>query len=102
MHIDYIEMLINMILASFGGLVKRMSEFEEKPKRETCFSYYLAGSFISMFVGVVVYFLCKNFNASPFLTASLTALSGYMGSPVLDMLSGIARKKITNDLEKNL
>ncbi len=98
MHINYIELLINIMLASFGGLVKRMSEFEKKPKQETSFSYYIVGSFVSMFVGIVAYALCKNFDASQGLTAGLTALAGYMGSPALDMLSGIARKRIENIL----
>ncbi len=94
MQINYIEALINLILASFGGLVKRMAELEKHPDRKPSLSYYMVGSFISMFVGIVVYLLCKNFGVSPMLTAGLTALSGYMGSPVLDLLSDIAKKRI--------
>ncbi len=87
MQINTIEVLINMILASFGGLVRRMAEMEKNPKKKPPISYYIVGSAISMFVGVVVYILCKNFGVSQFLTAGITALAGYMGSPVLDMLS---------------
>ncbi len=93
MEINYVEVLINIILASFGGLVKRIADLEKKSDKNVSLSYYMAGSFIAMFVGIIVYLLCKNFGASPFLTAGLTALSGYMGSPVLDILSDFAKKR---------
>lgn len=94
MQIDMLEALINVILASLGGLVKRMSELERNPERKASLSYFMMGSFISMFVGIVTYILCKNFGVSQFLTAGLTALSGYMGTPVLDLLSDIIKKRI--------
>lgn len=94
MQMNYIEILINIILASFGGLVKRLSDLEKGGVSKVSFSYYAIGSIVSMFVGIVVYFLCKNFDVSPFLTAGLTALSGYIGTPVLDLLSEILKKNI--------
>lgn len=95
MEINFIEVLINLILASLGGLVKRLSDMEKNKNQKVTFSYYLIGSCISMFVGIVVYFLCKNFNVSQSLTAGLTALSGYIGAPVLDLLSDIAKHKVS-------
>ena len=97
MHIDYMEVILNIALASLGGLVKRLSESEKQSGQKMTLAYYLVGSFISMFVGIVVYFLCKNFEVSQFLTAGVTALSGYMGTPVLDILSNLAKKKIGAD-----
>ena len=94
MQINYIEVLINIILASFGGLVKRIADREKSPDRKVSFSYYVAGSLISTFVGIVVYMLCKNFDVPQFLTAGLTALAGFMGSPVLDLLYDLAKKRI--------
>jgi hypothetical protein len=41
-----------------------------------------------------VFLLCKNFELSELLTAGLTALAGYIGSPVLDMLSDVVKKKL--------
>ncbi len=96
MEINYIEALINIILATFGGLVKRMTELEKTPDKRAPIQYYLAGSLMSAFVGIVVYILCKNFNVPQLLTAGLTALAGYMGVPVLDLLSDIAKKRIAN------
>jgi len=95
MQINPIEALINLVLASFGGLVKRLSDLEKTGRRKkTTFLYYITGSGVSMFVGIVVYFLCKNFEVSQFLTAGITALSGYMGTPVLDLLSDLVKKRI--------
>ena len=95
MEINYVEALINIVLATFGGLVKRMTELEKKPDKRASIQYYLAGSLMSTFVGIVVYFLCKNFNVPQLLTAGLTALAGYMGVPVLDLLSDIAKNRIS-------
>lgn len=92
MRVNYIEILINVILASFGGLVKKLSDIENKPERKMSLSNYIIGALGSMFVGIVVYFLCKSFNTSQFLTACLTALSGYVGTPVLDLLSDAVKK----------
>jgi CheY-specific phosphatase CheX len=94
MQINYIEVLINILLASFGGLVRRMAEIEKNPGKKATVSYYVVGSAISMFVGIVVYILCQNFGVSALLTAGATALAGYMGTPVLDMLSDIAKNKL--------
>ena len=94
MGINFIEVIINLALASFGGIVKRLSEMEKADGKKLTVVNYIAGSLISMFVGIVVFVLCKNYGVSQFLTAGITALSGYMGVPVLDLLSNIARKKM--------
>lgn len=99
MQINYIEVMLNIILASLGGLVKRMSDIEKQSDKKVTLSYYFIGSFISMFVGIVVYFICKNFEVSQFLTAGLTALSGYVGSPVLDLLSDFMKKGLENKIK---
>jgi hypothetical protein len=98
MELNFIEVLICITLSSFGGLVKRLSDSEKfTDHKKATFTYYLAGSLISMFVGMVVFFICKNFEVSQFLTAGLTALSGYIGTPALDLLSELARKRISHN-----
>ena len=98
MQLDPVELVINIALASCGGLVKRLLEIESRPPQNLSvflsFVYYFTGSFISMFVGTVVYFLCKNYAVPQFLTIGITALAGYMGAPALDLLSGIVRKNL--------
>ena len=68
---NFLEFIINALLASFGGLVRRLAEMENKkndPRKMSLF-YYIVGCAISMFVGVVIYLLCKNFGVSQYLTA---------------------------------
>ena len=99
MQVNYLEALINIILASLGGLVKRIAEHDKDPQKKVSRSYYMAGSVIATFVGIVAYILCKNFNVSQMLTMGVTSLAGYAGSPVLDLLTGIAKKKLLNFAE---
>lgn len=70
-----------------------MENKKNDPRKMSLF-YYIVGCAISMFVGVVIYLLCKNFGVSQYLTAGLTSLGGYMGVPILDLLSNIAVKKV--------
>ncbi|MCL1938435.1 MAG: phage holin family protein [Candidatus Azobacteroides sp.] len=98
MDVNLIEVLINIALSSFGGLIKSISESQRNPEKRVTFSHYMIGSSISLFVGIVVFFLCKYFELSSFLTAGITALSGYMGSPVLDILSDIAKRRLNTYL----
>jgi len=97
MQIDFIELLINIALASLGGLVKILSEVDKKFGMKMTISEYFTHSFISMFVGIVIYLLCKNFNISQFLAASITALAGYAGIPVIELLSDIAKKRLQRE-----
>ena len=96
MQLDPMELVISIALASCGGLVKRLLETESRPgqKVSISFAYYFTGSFISMFVGAVVYFLCKNYGLAQFLTVGITALAGYMGTPALDLLSAIVKQNL--------
>ena len=104
---NFLELLANTALASLGGLVRRLSELEKSGKKKVTLSYYIVGALISMFVGIVIFLLCKNFNVSMYLTAGLTSLGGYLGVPVLDLLSNIAVKKVKeqtgfNNSEENV
>jgi len=96
-EVNFVDVLINAALASLGGLVKRLSEMEKSAAHNVSPGYYIVGAFMSMFVGIVVYFLCKNFDAPQFLTAGLTSIGGYMGVPLLDLLSEIAKKRVEKE-----
>ncbi len=95
MPVNFLELTLNIVIASFGGLVRRLSELEKKKSQKLDFTYCLIGSAISMFVGMVVFFICKQFNATQQLTVAVTAISGYIGAPVLDMLSDVFKKRIS-------
>jgi hypothetical protein len=89
----FTELLINVILSGTGGIIRKLIEQENNEHLRIRTSRYIISAIVSLFVGLIVFFLCKNFGVSTYLTAGLTALSGYMGSPLLDLLV----HKITKD-----
>jgi uncharacterized membrane protein YeiH len=82
----FLELVINVILSGTGGIIRKLIEQENNPNLRVPTSRYIISAIISLFVGLIVFLMCKNFHVSMYLTAGLTALSGYMGSPILDLL----------------
>jgi len=82
--------LIHAILAFFGGCVREIDAVERKGFNVFKF---VSGAFVSTFGGVVTFFFCMNFEVSPWMTAALTALAGYIGIPLLDFFISVLKKK---------
>jgi hypothetical protein len=97
----FLELVINIILSGTGGIVRKLIEQDNHPDLHVPTSRYIISAFISLFVGIIVFLLCKNFQVSIYLTAGLTALSGYMGSPILDLLLRKVAKEAGLDVERN-
>jgi hypothetical protein len=95
-----LEVVINTLLAAVGGVVKSLVEAESRNGPPPKLTRFIVSAIVSMFVGVIVFVLCKNFEVPIYLTAGLTALAGYMGAPVLDLLARIAQKKIEKGLNE--
>ncbi|MDR0949769.1 MAG: phage holin family protein [Lachnospiraceae bacterium] len=89
----FTELLINVLLSGTGGIIRKLIEQENNENHHIKTSRYIISAIVSLFVGLIVFFLCKSFEVSSYLTAGLTALSGYMGSPLLDLLV----RRITKD-----
>lgn len=90
-----LELLVSIMLASLGGIVRRLVESEKKhSKKKYSLSYYMAGAVISMFVGGVIWLLCKSFNLTEYVTAMFAAIGGYGGSPVLEKLERASVSKM--------
>jgi len=82
--------LIHAILAFFGGCVREIDVVEKKGFNILKF---FSDAFISTFCGIVTFFLCMNFELSQWMTAALTALAGYTGTPLLDFFIVTIKKK---------
>jgi uncharacterized membrane protein YeiH len=95
----FLELVINVILSGTGGIIRKLIEQENNPKLRVPTSRYIVSAIISLFVGLIVFLMCKNFHVSMYLTAGLTALSGYMGSPILDLLLRIIARETGINLE---
>jgi len=91
--------LIHAILAFIGGCVR---EIDEVKKKGVNVIKFISGAFVSTFGGVITFFLCMNFEVSGWMTAALTALAGYIGTPLLDFFIFTLKKKAQEmvDFEK--
>ena len=90
--IDFVEITIHGLMAFIGGVVKIITESQDKVKQS--FATFFAGGVVGIFAGMVTYFICKHFEVSEYLTITFTGLAGYMGSPFLDLFSMVAKRTI--------
>jgi len=89
-NINVYDMLIHGTLAALGGIVKELKKHENPT-----FVDFLIGACVGIFCGIVIFCLCRNYGAGDYLTAALTSLGGYIGTPVLDLISSIIKKLLT-------
>jgi len=82
--------LIHTILAFFGGCVREINTSEKKGFK---FFKFISNAFVSTFCGLITFFFCMNFELSQWMTAALTALAGYIGTPLLDFFVLMFKKK---------
>ena len=85
--VDLIELLIAMMLSTVGGVVRRLTELEKNPSQQITFKQYIVSSIISCFVGIIMYALLGHFDVSMLMTIAAVSISGFIGSPVLKLLS---------------
>jgi len=91
MGISGYAILIHATLAFFGGCVR---EVDLAGKKGFSVFQFVSGAFVSTFGGVVTFFICMSYNVSPWLTAALTSLAGYVGIPILDFFIVAFKKKL--------
>ena len=70
-----------------GGVVRELKDDEAKG-----FLHFISGGIVGIFAGMVVYFICREFDCGEYITVSLTGLAGYSGAPTLDMLTKLFTK----------
>ena len=91
---NFLELLISIFLASFGGVVNRLAAQEKNPRKKIKAGAYISSSIISLFVGIVVYSICKHYNMTQNLVMAFTAVSGFIGTPVIYMVFNFATKSL--------
>jgi len=93
-EIDWFELLICILFASFGGVVKKLVDVEKtKNKKKISVGQYISSSLISLFVGMIMYFIAKNYNMPIFLIMSLTSVTGFLGTPAIYIATDWLLKK---------
>ena len=103
-NINWLELLINILLASFGGAVKKLvdQEKEKDTKKKYKIGAYFTSAIISLFVGIVTYFLCKNFDASQYIIMAFTSIAGFIGTPVIYTIFNAVAKKMGTEVKTDV
>ena len=85
--IYWIELVIAMMLSTVGGVVRKFTELERNPDQEITLRQYIFSSVISCFVGIIMYAFMKHFDMSMLLIIAIVSIAGFVGSPVMHVLS---------------
>ena len=81
------EVFYCIFLGFFGGLARIMADQEEKDE-------YIRHLIVSMYCGLIIYYLCKNFGVSQYLEIAAVLLAGYSSKEMLKILSKVFIDKI--------
>lgn len=84
-----------VLLATVGGIVRVIREvkFGEKTWQQII-AIFVAEIIISVFAGVITFFLCAARDVPPFYSAVLVSLASYMGGRALSVLEALYKFKI--------
>lgn len=93
-ELDWSLVLLHGVFAAVGGLVRVLNGSGE---RHLSITEYVAGAAIGVFCGMMMYFLCRSFGIDEYLTVVATGIGGYMGTPLLDLLAGAVKYRITRE-----
>ncbi|MDR0897706.1 MAG: phage holin family protein [Oscillospiraceae bacterium] len=88
---DIWAMLFNGVLALMGGAVREIDKIGVKG---FALAEFIGGVLVSMFSGMVVFFLCMHFQWDLWLTSALTSIAGYSGPKALDFVVELLKKKV--------
>lgn len=83
------------MLGAMGGLVR-----EIRTGGQCRFVKFVGGAFVAIFCALLMHYACKWQNAPESLTAVLSGLSGYVGTPLLDFCTARLRKLIIRMWDK--
>ncbi|MDR0914425.1 MAG: phage holin family protein [Oscillospiraceae bacterium] len=88
---DVFALMLHGLLALLGGAVR---EIYKIGREHFIMIEFIGGVLVSMFSGIVVFFICRHFVLDMWLTAALTSIGGYSGPQALDLFVSILKKKI--------
>lgn len=86
--IQWSDLLFNLSISFFGGLIKSITtKIEQKT-----WAYFFASAVVGGFAGLLTYMLCMNFGLSWQMTSFATGVAGYMGDSILRVFSDFLPK----------
>lgn len=81
--IQWSDLLFNLSISFFGGLVKSMTSKIEKKG----WIYFVTSAIVGGFAGLLTYMICNNFELNWAMTSFATGVAGYMGDSILNIFS---------------
>lgn len=90
MNIDNLWALFSSLLfALLGGIASYL-----KDVKKFCLFSFIRKCVLSMFTGMVVFFILTHYSVAPYLIAASTSLSGFIGIPVIEFIWTAIQDKI--------
>lgn len=90
MDIDNLWALVSSLLfALLGGIASYL-----KDVKRFCLFSFIRKCVLSMFTGMVVFFILTHYGVAPYLIAASTSLSGFIGIPVIEFIWTAIQDKI--------
>lgn len=86
--IQWYDLLFNLAISFFGGLIKSITTKVEKKT----WTYFFASAVVGGFAGLLTYMLCMSFGLSWQITSFATGVAGYMGDSILKVFSDFLPK----------
>jgi hypothetical protein len=84
-----------LLLATLGGIVRVIREVKFGGKTwKQILAIFIAEIFVSLFAGIVTFFLCAARDVPPFYAAVMVSLASYMGGRALSVLEVLYKLKI--------
>lgn len=96
--IQWSDLLFNLSISFFGGLIKSITSKVEHKQ----WTYFFASAIVGGFAGLLTYMLCTNFNFSWQMTSFATGVAGYMGDSILRVFSDFLPKLFAGRLNINI
>lgn len=89
--IQWSDLLFNLSISFFGGLIKSAVAKTEKKT----WTFFFVSAMVGGFAGLLTYMLCTSFKLSWQMTSFATGVAGYMGDSILRTFSEILPKFLT-------
>lgn len=83
-----------VVLSMLGGIAGYIRKLKQGFTKRFSVTELIGEMFVSSFVGIVTFFLCKSSGFEETLTAAIVGLSSHMGSRAIYIIEVLVRKKI--------
>lgn len=96
MNFKPMEIIVTVLLASFGALARILNQKDTKARR---FTNMISGCVVAAFAGLMAHFITTYLALDPNLAYVVAGISGWIGPQAIDAITSIAMKKAGIDIK---